>query len=746
MARGSSGVVRRGTPILPHSTTPQLHPLVPKPKPNIKAPPRRSWLRRLLLWGTLVVFLAVGTVCIIYAIWASTFDLQAVKEMPSRSTVYDMDGKEYSRLQGENRIYVPLAEVSKNFTDALLAREDTRFYSHRGIDPLGIVRAILRNITAGSAAQGASTLTQQLARNSFENIGQRKSIHRKMLEAFMSIRIEQRFKKDEILELYVNRIYFGSGVYGIEAASRAYFRKSANELSLGEAAMIAGIIRAPTYSSPILHPERATRARDSVLERMVKLKVITASQAAVAQGSKLLISKRHPLQMQDNYVMDAIVRDLNTFLTDDQRAQGGLKIYTTIDPVLQKSAEQAVEVQLRKVEARPGYNHPRRAEFTDQQREEKVKPPYLQGAAVVIDNRFGGIRALVGGRAYAESEFNRAIQGGRQVGSTFKPFVYAAAYRRGLLPGGFVDDGAIRAGEVHGAPGWTPDNSDGTYKGLLHAEEGLIQSRNTMSVRVGQLAGLDAVTKLGLDIGLGEIPKQPAIFLGTFESSLRDMTAAYSILPNNGLSRQHYLIERIDDAAGDTLYRAEHAESRPLDPGVSWLVTSNLMKVMERGTASTAKSLGWTKVGAAAGKTGTTNDFKDAWFIGYTSSLTCGVWVGFDIPKTIISKGYGSALALPVWVDIMADAPKRYATEPLKPAVPLRHVALCATTNGLATTGCERAGTSYFADLPASCIPKGDCGKHSGSALAGTEAPRGKPVAEGIFKSFKRFFGGKGGD
>jgi penicillin-binding protein 1A len=264
-----------------------------------------------------------------------------------------------------------------------------------------------------------------------------------------------------------------------------------------------------------------------------------------------------------------------------------------------------------------------------------------------------------------------------------------------------------------------------------------------MSVRVGQIAGLDEVAKLASFAGLGDIPKQPAVFLGTFETNLSAMTAAYTILPNNGVRRQSYVIERIDDAAGETIYRASRVEANALDAGVSWLVTSNLMKVMEKGTAATAKALGWTKLAAAAGKTGTTNDFKDAWFIGYTSSLTCGVWVGFDKPQTIMAKGYGSALALPVWVDIMADAPKRYPAEPLKPTMPLQRVAICASSNGLATTGCERAGSSYFIDLPASCVPKGECGKHSGSILAGAETGRAKPVVEGFIKSFRRFFSGK---
>ena len=409
--------------------------------------PARSGWRRALLWLALLAFLVLGTVCVTYAIWASTFDLQAVKEMPSRSTVYDMDAKVYSRLQGENRIVVPLESVSPHFIEALLAREDTRFYAHRGIDPLGIVRAILRNVTSHSAAQGASTLTQQLARNSFpDRIGwQNKTLHRKLLEAFVSLRIEQQFKKEEILGFYVNRIYFGNGVYGIEAASLAYFGKHASELSLGEAAMIAGIIRAPTFSSPFQHPDRAVKARDSVLERMESLKRVTPAQAAAARSAKLLIARRRPLQTQENYAMDAVVRDLNVILSDDQRAQGGLKIYTTLDPALQRAAEQAVDVQLRKVEARPGFAHPRRSEFTAEQRDEEAQTPYLQGAAVVIDHRAGALRAIVGGRDYAESKYNRALMAQRQVGSTFKPFVYAAAFHRGLLPGATIERRAAGA-------------------------------------------------------------------------------------------------------------------------------------------------------------------------------------------------------------------------------------------------------------------------------------------------------------
>lgn len=686
-------------------------------------------------------FGVVAAICLIYGFWASTFDLEAVKEMPQRSTVFDMDGKVYSRLQGENRIVVPLPKVSRNFLDPLIAREDARFYSHHGVDPIGIGRAIVRNVARKSAAEGASTLTQQLARNSYaERIGRKKSIHRKLLEAFVAVRIEQRYSKDEILEFYVNRIYFGAGVYGIEAASMAYFGKRASELTLGEGAMIAGIIRSPGRFSPFSNPNGARRERDVVLDRMVKLKKVARAKADDWKRASLAVSKRRLLSAQENYAMDAVRRELDLLLSDDQRDDGGLKIYTTIDPALQKAAEKAVDAHLRKVEERTGYKHPKRADFSEEAKQEEQQTPYLQGALVMIDNRSGGIRALVGGRDFSESKYNRAIlpQAARQVGSTFKPFVYAAAFGRGMLPGAAIDDGPIHRGEIRGAANWTPDNSDGTSKGTLRAEEGLILSRNTMSVRVGEYAGLDSVARLAETAGIAKIPRQPSIYLGTFEATVAELTAAYTIFPNNGLRRQSYIIERIDDVSGEMIYRAAHVSRQAVEPGVSWLVNTTLAKVLERGTAASAK---FSK--PAAGKTGTTDDFKDAWFVGYTSALTCGVWVGLDQPQTIVSRGYGSALALPIWSDVMNSAsPQRYPAEPLRSAVPLQRVPVCSGSNQLATTTCERAGSAYTAGLPASCVPQEMCHVHRGGILAeGKDRPR-RSVTESIFRSFRRFFGG----
>ena len=715
-------------------------------KTRNKAGARRVRARRRRLWlGVLAILVVMLAVCLVYGFWASTFDLNQVREMSERSTVFDMDGRVYSRLQGENRVTVKFNEVSPDFVNALLAREDARFYKHRGVDPIGIVRAIVRNAGRGSAREGASTLTQQLARNSFPLGG--KNIHRKLLEAFVALRMEQHFSKDEILEAYMNRIYFGSGVYGIETASLAYFGRHAKDLKLGEAAMIAGIIRAPTYFSPFRNLKGAANQRNQVLDRMAKLDLIDESKAAAAKNAPLTLAKKKTISTQENYAMDAVRRELDLLLTDDQRGDGGLKIYTTIDPALQRAAQSALDGELTKVEHRPGYRHPKREDFSAEAKAQELATPYLQGALVAIDNRSGAIRALVGGRDFQESKYNRAIQpeAARQVGSTFKPFVYAAAFQRGLLPGAAIDDGPIGRGEIRSAANWTPENSDGTYKGTMRAEEGLILSRNTMSVRVGERAGIDAIGRLVAACGIEGMPRQPAIYLGAFEQTVSELASAYTVFANGGVRRQGYIIERIDDTDGETIYRAAHIQSRAMDPGTAWLTTQAMQKVIERGTAASAKSMGFTR--PAAGKTGTTNDFRDAWFAGFTSSLTCAVWVGLDKPETIVNRGYGAALALPVWVDVMnAASSQRYPAKPLEPAERTRRVSVCSISNELATNGCERAGAAYSIELPVSHMPRDLCSIHRGSALAGSERDsrsRDSSLPQSILRSFRKFFGGE---
>src|SRR5947209_7597504 len=397
-----------------------------------RAPARKKSRTRIRLpWKLgllgLPIVLVFG-VLFFYAVWAQTYDLKKVGDMPERNTVFDVDGKIYSRLAGANRVKVALNEVSPFFIDALVAREDTRFFEHGGIDWRGIARALMRDIMSGSAKEGASSITQQLARNSLPLGG--RTLSRKVLEAMVALRIERDFTKQQILELYVNRIYFGNGCYGVETASQAYFGKSASQLNLPEAALLAGLIRSPNRFSPLKNPEGAARQRNAVLDRMVALKKISLQQAEEAKSIKIVTHPKRISQIQENYAMDAVQRDLNQLLTQDQIDNGGLSIYTTLDPTVQNSAQDALEKQLTKIEHQSNFHHPLKADYKPPENGEGDSAmPYLEGAVVVIDNASGGIRALVGGRDYAQSKCSRALAPtNRQIGSAFKPCVYTIAF------------------------------------------------------------------------------------------------------------------------------------------------------------------------------------------------------------------------------------------------------------------------------------------------------------------------------
>src|SRR6266498_153362 len=701
-------------------------------------------------WKLTLLFLLAGAafaVFLFYGTWAQTFDMKKVGEMPERSTVYDVDGKIYSRLAGANRLKVSLSEVSPFFITAVLAREDSRFYDHKGIDWRGIMRALVRDITSGSAKEGASSITQQLARNSLPLGG--RTLSRKLLEAMVALRIERQFTKQQILELYVNRIYFGNGCYGVETASQAYFGKSASKLNLPEAALLAGLIRSPNRFSPLKNPEGARIQRNAVLDRMVALKKLSPADAEAAKRAKVAAHPRRMPFVQENYAMDAVQRDLNPLLTQDQIDNGGLSIYTTLDPAVQNATQQALETQLTKIEHQSNFHHPLKASYQPPESGEgDSSMPYLEGAVVVIDNASGGIRALVGGRDYAQSKFNRALApANRQVGSAFKPFVYALAFTHGLLPGAAISDGPIQRGEIEGAGNWSPGNSDGIYGGILPCSYGLIQSRNTMSVRVGQFAGLNAVQKVATTLGLAQnAPRGPAIYIGSFETDLKDFTAAYSVFPNAGVRKQAYLIERIDNQEHKPIFRAAHISVPALDPSAAWMTSQVMEEVLTRGTAASARSLGFKL--PAAGKTGTTNDYKDAWFLGYTNTLTCGVWVGFDQPTTIIPRGYGAALALPVWTHVMNKAAEHYPAEPLQPTMPIQHAMVCSISNQLATTGCQAAGSAYEIDLPAGKVPAVACQVHGGEQSPFAQQLQGLPQKAAtfpgrFFRSFRKLFGGR---
>lgn len=637
---------------------------------------RGSFLITLIKLGfaALLLWVLVG---VLYYLWALTFDLSTIGQMPQRSAIYDRTGTFYSRTMGENRVVVPYDGVSPNFVKALISREDSRFYEHRGIDPLGIARAAVRNLLIGGMKEGASTITQQLARNSFPLGG--KTFNRKFLEAAMAFRIEMEMTKEKILELYMNRIYFGSGLYGVETASQAYFGKPAADMSLSEAALLAGLIRSPNRYSPFNNLEASLRQRNVVLGRMEELELITHAEHEKALREKIAPRQRQLVNPLNSWAVDAILHELEQVVSPSKIDEGGLRIDTSIDAGMQQAAEQSLARRLTEVEARPDFRQqhappkpPKPSKGKGKgiipQPVQTVEPPEpLQAALLAIDNASGGITAIVGGRNFAESKYNRALVATRQIGSSAKPFVYEEAFRKGVItPETPVSDARLSITELPPrSPAYDPQNSDGTFGGDLPAKEGLIHSRNTMSVRVGLATGLGTVASIMEKLGLAEdVPRYPSICLGSFESTLRNVTIAYSALATGGSRLHPHLIEQVTDAEGKILFRATRDRVPVLDRNAARATTSILTEVFTRGTASRAASLGLRK--PAAGKTGTTDRFVDAWFLGYTEGLTCGVWVGFDRPKTIMRGGYGAELALPIWIDVMqSPAANRYAAGPL---------------------------------------------------------------------------------
>lgn len=707
---------------------------------HLPSPRRRRWriLLILLLIFALIGIGAVGTVALIYGNLAAQYDLAKLGAMKQRSVVLDCKGRELGKLHGENRVVVPLAQVSKNFIQPLLAREDARFYDHGGVDYIGVARAFVRNFKDKKTVQGASTITMQLARNSFDGLNE-KTFNRKLTEIMLARRIEGEKSKDEILELYVNRIFFGGGVYGIERASKAYFGKTAAELNASEGAMLAGIIRSPNRFSPFRNWKGALRERDDVLERMVFKKFVTPAEAEAAKQMETILVAQPLVTSQESYMMEAVRRDLELVLGEADIEDGGLVIHTTLDKDLQAAAEASLEKRLAEVEKLPGYKHEPKSKF-DAQWDGVTEPsrvPYLQGAILALNNSTGGILAVVGGRSYPQSRFDRALQGNRPIGSTIKPFIYASAFLHGLLPGTLMEDSPMRPGEIRDSNGyWSPENADGKFLGWQPASVGLIRSRNAMTVRVGNYAGLDNVLDLIRNAGLGEPEvRTPQIYIGNMGTSLKALTSAISIFPNQGLRRRPFIIAHIEDDQGAKVYDTPVLESEALPQPVALLTNRLMERVMNEGTAASARSeFGFKE--KAGGKTGTTNDYKDAWFVGFTSEVTCGVWVGLDQPETIMSGGYGGKLALPVWADVMNEA-VALNYRPLAPkAQPvMARTALCRVSGLLATDSCRAQGHAYEDDLPYEIVPQAYCATHGGGGPAATGEKK-----EGFFgKLFKWF-------
>ncbi|MBK1834619.1 transglycosylase domain-containing protein [Roseibacillus ishigakijimensis] len=676
------------------------------------------WPVKLGAFGAAMGFVCALVMALFYAVRALPYDLAEVREMPERTTVLDRNGREIARLHGENRTIVPLSEISPHFENALLAREDSRFRRHPGVDPFGIARSILENIKRRRFAQGSSTLTMQLARNTFnlqngtllrlKTPGALVELDRKFLEIAVSFRIEARYSKDEILEAYVNRIFWGHSYRGIEAAAQNYFGKPAADLTLSECALLAGIIRGPNSFTPHRYPERAKRERDTTLDSMVRENFLSPQEAEKAKQEPLRI-KETP-QVKTGWSLNIIQRELNEILARKNIKQGGLTITTTLDASLQSIAEDAVEEQLRTIESRAGYPHRSRASW---QRNPGTTPDYLQAAVVILDTKTGAVRTVVGGRDVSESAYDRAQWSQRSAGSLFKPFVYLAAYEKGMLPETWVADTPLRAGEVKNAAAGWPANADGKYYERIRSGDGLILSRNASTIRVGDFAGMEEVVDTARAAGLlRKADEDPSLYLGNFPASPWELATAYTTFPNGGSRVVPYLIDRIQDDEGKVLYQSSSLKAPVARPETAGLVNNLLREVTASGTARSLRSV-YGFSAPAAGKTGTTNDYHDAWYAGYTSSLTACVWVGLDSPKTIVDSGYGGSLALPIWADIFRkaaslreiDGSSRYPANSLDPELEYERVRLCRHSGKRVTPGCEAAGTAYQDLVPRALVP-----------------------------------------
>jgi penicillin-binding protein 1A len=737
---------------------------------------------------------------------------------PMVTRVHAGDGRLLAEFAREKRVFVPISAMPKRVIKAFLAAEDAHFYAHSGVDFAGVVRAAITNLTNRVKGEdrrpvGASTITQQVAKNFL--LTNEVSLSRKIKEAILAFRIERTFTKDRILELYLNEIYLGQGSYGVAAAAINYFNKSMDELTVAEAAYLAGLPKAPNNYAPQRHPEAARQRRDYVIRRMLDEDFISQAEAERAWATPLVVRPRSETQfVTADFFTEEVRRELVARFGEDKLYGGGLSVRATLDPALQAIARKALRDGLIAYDRRHGWRGPlakipldanrnvrlaqlerpaalgewRLAVVTGIERDSaqiafadgsegviafedlawarkelpdarfgtapktvsdvlakgdvvpvspaggKTTPgnyrleqiPEIDGAIVALDPHTGRVLAMVGGFDYARSEFNRATQAYRQPGSAFKPFVFLAALEEGFTPTRIVLDAPFVIDQGPGLPKWRPVNYGGTFLGPVPMRVGLEQSRNLMTVRIAQAVGMDKVAQVAEDFGIvDKLPHMLSMSLGAGETTLLRLSAAYGMLVNGGLHLTPTLIDRVQDREGKTIFRHDtrpcdgcraagwadqpvpmipDTRERVADAGSAYQVVSMLQGVVQRGTGRSIKSLG--KV--LAGKTGTTNDSEDTWFMGFSPDLVCGVFVGFDNPRTLGARETGSSVAVPVFKEFMAEALKNKPQTPFRIPPGIRLVRVDAKTGHLANRSSSdvileafKPGTEPGADRPA---------------------------------------------
>ncbi|MBN2372831.1 PBP1A family penicillin-binding protein [bacterium] len=553
------------------------------------------------------------------------------------TTVYDRDGRKITQWYVERRSPVPLDEIPEGLKQAVVAVEDKTFFEHGGLDWRGIIRAALANIKTGRIVQGGSTITQQLSKVLF--LTPEKSFNRKAKEALLSIQIERVYNKKEILNIYLNQIYYGSGAYGVQSAAQTFFGKDVSELNLPECALIAGLPKAPHLYSPFFHPEQAIKRRSHVLFRMMEEGVITPEEFKETVKSPLgVIAKKEDL-CPAPYFIEKIRLSLEEKLGPNLVYNGGLHVYTTLDLNAQQIAEEAVAKGIEDIEKR--------------RKERGLSTPEdiaIQAALIGIDPQNGGVICQIGGRDFHLSKFNRATQAKRQPGSAFKPIVYAAAIQNGFTPSDIIIDSPV----IYNIPGtgrpWKPENFGKKFYGPTTLRRALEQSINVATVKLTDKIGVTTAINYARLLGITS-PLKPylSLALGAFEVSLEELTFAYIPLANMGIKVSPAYIRYVTDYKGEMIYRNTPEFTQVIDPATAYIMTCILQGAVENGTGRAARDAG----AIVAGKTGTTNDFTDAWFIGYSPHIVAGVWAGFDQKISIGPNETGSRAACPIWTYFM---------------------------------------------------------------------------------------------
>ncbi len=626
-----------------------------------------------------------------------------------KTQIFDVHNEVIGEFFKENRTLVPLKQVPRNLTNAFISVEDRRFYQHWGVDIFRIGKAAMKDIMSRSAAEGGGTITQQLARNLF--LTHEKTISRKMKETLLALEIERRYTKDEILQMYENQIYFGSGAYGVQAAARVFFNKDVQQLSLPECALLAGLPRNPLGYGPRRQPQAALRRRGIVLRAMLETGAITRAQYAQAQAAPLgVTATRTPRSAP--YFLEAVRQYLDERYGSNLLYEGGLKVYTTLDLQLQHLAEDALERQLSALEVANNYS----VRYTSSAGGRTVTggaPRYLQGSMLVTDPRTGAVRVMIGGRNFADSEFNRALQSRRQTGSLWKPFVYVTAIDDGHRPNETIVDGPLNLPGADAGQMWSPQNYDKKFRGTITLRYALQHSVNVPAVKLAQLEGTARVASFAQRLGIkSPIVHDLSMALGTTEATLIEMVNAYGTMDNGGVAAAPYWVQRVVDRNGKSLEVTRPQLREAISEGTARTITSMLQSVMDGGTGYGARAAGFSA--PAAGKTGTTSDYTDAWFIGYTTNLVAGVWVGFDRKARLGEGMTGGRAALPVWAQFMIGAQASMpATAFPQPSAVLSRL-VCPVSGALARSECPPALPHTFV---AGEEPAELCPVHGGDAV-----------------------------